>query len=642
MLKEKINRYLCKKDFFYIFITIFFLLYYIIFLTLINTTRRNAINAILSANLIQEKNHVNISLHNMKYLMYHYIKHHLLMENKDIIRLFQKAMKTSDKKERDRLRKELYTKLLPLFEELNKIGITQIQFHTRNFKSFLRMNNPEKYGDNLSNARPSVVYVNTYKKSWFGFEIGKSFPGFRYVVPIVINGEHIGSVELVWRIRDFYKFLLETEKHEYPILLLNASEIEKEIFPKLRRYYIPSPFGKNWLMERNFPFKRHIYFIIKTLVKDENFLKILNSEKPDGYYINLNGKSYSIIKIPFKNIKKELCAELLVLSRDDNIKLALSIYKRELIFGSLGLILLYLLILTIYSMYLKIEKERKLFKTLTDTLEAGIYITKVKEGIIFANPKALKLLGYSFEEIKKREPHYAFHAHALKGVTLEECPVIKTLKQGKTFKADIELVKKDGTSFWAYLIATPLFEDKKFAGRMSIFIDITDRKELEEKLKKLAITDSLTGLFNRRHAFDILKKEKSKADRGVNRFCILLIDIDNFKRINDTYGHDVGDEVLIRIAKIFRNKLRNYDVVARWGGEEFLIILPNIDSEGARISAERIRKSIEELDVNGVKTTISIGVTCYNPGESLNEIIKRADEALYEAKKLGKNKVVIK
>ncbi len=642
MIKEKIEKFLRKKHYLYLLVTIFFLFYYIVFLIFINTTKKNAIKAVLSAKLREEKTHVDVSIKNMEYIMFHYIEHHLLKENKEAINLFAKAIKTSNKKKRNKIRKELYYKLLPLYNELKKIGITQIHFHTKDFKSFLRMDKPEKYEDDLRKVRPSVVYVNTYKKPWFGFEIGKSLPGFRYIVPIVINGEHIGSVEMVWRVKDFYRFLLKTHENEYPVFLLKASKIKEKLFTEFKKYYTISPFRRNWLLKKDWITKKQVYQIIQKLSKDKKFLKILNSDKEIGYYLKLNNKSYSVVKIPFKNIKGELCATLIFLADDNNIKLVLNIYKRELIFGSFGLILSYLLILIIYHMYLKIEKERNLFKTLTDTLEAGIYIVKEKEGIIFVNPMALKLLGYSFEEIRRKEPHYIFHADALGGVPLEECPVIKTLKKGETFKADIELIRKDGTKFWAYMIATPLFENRKFIGRMIIFIDITERKQLEEKLRSMAITDPLTGLFNRRHAFNILKKEKSKADRGISSFCIVLIDIDNFKNINDTYGHDIGDEVLINIASFLKKNLRAYDVVARWGGEEFLVILPNINIKGAAISAERIRKAIEKMDISGIKTTVSLGVTCYKPVESLNKTIKRADEALYEAKKQGKNKIIIK
>ncbi|BDU60318.1 PleD family two-component system response regulator [Candidatus Rickettsia kotlanii] len=171
------------------------------------------------------------------------------------------------------------------------------------------------------------------------------------------------------------------------------------------------------------------------------------------------------------------------------------------------------------------------------------------------------------------------------------------------------------------------------------------RNDLEQSVN-LAAKDSLTGLFNRRY-FDIhLKQMIEKANKESIKLYLLMCDIDNFKHVNDTYGHQAGDKVLTIVSRILKNTLRVTDLIARFGGEEFTILLTNIDISKAIETAERVRVKIEYMDfhiedqIEPLKTTISIGVTKYKKEESIESFIERADKAMYEAKATGKNKVV--
>ena len=160
-------------------------------------------------------------------------------------------------------------------------------------------------------------------------------------------------------------------------------------------------------------------------------------------------------------------------------------------------------------------------------------------------------------------------------------------------------------------------------------------KEDKELFELLSTTDALTGLYNRRK----LESELKTQCNGNNQVSIILIDLDHFKSVNDTYGHDVGDTYLKVIAKI----IKVYGVSGRWGGEEFLIILPNHDSESAREIAEEIRIAIENHNIDSIVTqSASIGVTSWIENESTVEFLKRVDNALYEAKEGGRNRVVLK
>jgi len=177
--------------------------------------------------------------------------------------------------------------------------------------------------------------------------------------------------------------------------------------------------------------------------------------------------------------------------------------------------------------------------------------------------------------------------------------------------------------------------------------EILRREEAEKELTILAATDPLTKVFNRRHFFEFATRELSRANRTKVSFSIMMADIDHFKKVNDSYGHLIGDQVLIRFTEICQENLRHYDVLARYGGEEFVILLPETGIHEAIEIAERIRTKIEaaEMTFGGheFSITTSLGVAnIEDEGEvPLEIILDRADQALYQAKQNGRNKFIV-
>ncbi len=169
-------------------------------------------------------------------------------------------------------------------------------------------------------------------------------------------------------------------------------------------------------------------------------------------------------------------------------------------------------------------------------------------------------------------------------------------------------------------------------------------RELEKAIeyyKNSSIIDELTNIYNRRYIIESLKKEKAFADRTGEKFSLALIDIDNFKEVNDKYGHEVGDKVLEMVAYEIQNSVREADIVGRWGGDEFIVILRNTDIEKAKKVAERIKEQIKNIKVNSINLSVSIGLTEYNGRESLKDLIRKADKALYRAKEKGKDRIFL-
>lgn len=177
----------------------------------------------------------------------------------------------------------------------------------------------------------------------------------------------------------------------------------------------------------------------------------------------------------------------------------------------------------------------------------------------------------------------------------------------------------------------------------------SQKDELAQALTRiqiLATRDELTGLVNRRHMMDVLQQHRKRLQRsGYHRFCLAILDLDHFKRVNDTHGHGVGDEVLRRFAAVAQQALRDTDVLARWGGEEFLLLLNDTSAEQAQIGLDRVRELLADArlsnDVPDLRATFSAGLTAYDSGEPLDVCIERADRALYEAKAAGRNRTVI-
>ena len=217
------------------------------------------------------------------------------------------------------------------------------------------------------------------------------------------------------------------------------------------------------------------------------------------------------------------------------------------------------------------------------------------------------------------------------------------------------------------LRVTPLYDQgQRLNGRLMVFRDITERKQVEKrlryvndrlqtqlieigylqsKLREQAIRDPLTNLFNRRYLEETLERELARAAREDYSVCVIMIDLDHFKRVNDTYGHEAGDEVLKTLAITLSEHCRRGDFACRYGGEEFVVIMPNINMDTAYERAENIRQSLNSLRISygpySLTITISMGIACYPiNGETRETILRAADQAMYGAKEAGRDHIL--
>jgi diguanylate cyclase (GGDEF)-like protein len=222
---------------------------------------------------------------------------------------------------------------------------------------------------------------------------------------------------------------------------------------------------------------------------------------------------------------------------------------------------------------------------------------------------------------------------------------IKNAKEqlSRSEKAVIEVLHKtkDGKVI-PIEITCRLIQDEGKSYVISIARDISILKAMNENLKKMATTDNLTGIYNRHKFEEMFEIEIDRVLRYESPLTLIMLDIDHFKMVNDTYGHDVGDKVIKNIVAVVNKNIRTTDIFVRWGGEEFIILCPQTDSLNAATLAEKLRGAIEKSTLDKVgNITCSFGVTSYVKKESKNSFIKRLDSALYRAKDEGRNRIVV-
>ncbi|MDJ0841849.1 MAG: diguanylate cyclase [Acidobacteriota bacterium] len=287
---------------------------------------------------------------------------------------------------------------------------------------------------------------------------------------------------------------------------------------------------------------------------------------------------------------------------------------------------------------------RRIFHSIEATGEA-ILITERNEVVYYVNPAFCNLTGFTEPDVFgcTADQFFVFDKTPL---PLDEMKQVA--RESGAWRGDVTLKRKDGSIYEAYLDLTSVVGMKgEFEGFIFIQRDISALKKVMAELERLARIDALTGLYNRRYFMERFNDELERARRYGHPTSLLLLDMDHFKRINDSYGHGAGDMVLERVGSMVNGHMRSMDLGGRYGGEELCIALPETPKEGAFIFAERLRIMIaQEIfkceENNTFQVTCSIGLAQLDAGtREPSEHINRADKALYRAKQEGRNRVVV-
>lgn len=705
------------------------------------------------------------------------------INKKEILEALYKAINSTNEKDKIVNKALFYRSLNPIFEYMKNDGIRQLHFQTPDNKSFLRFHNPSRFGDDLSNERPSVKYANENKAPISLFETGKVLSGFRNIFPLFYNNEYLGCVEISLTLKSMVDSLEKLDSRKEYHFILNKKLIESKIFEYQKYLYTNSVINSEFVEEDANAIlpdspkasSEVVKKINKQISNESQIQKALSEKNFASHIVEVDNQKYDVVLLPLIGMNETLEGYIISYSKADNIPTFILFFPYLVFIVVFGTILVLVLLKVIKDKTEELAIEKNWLNQINDSLYEGLYVTDESSNLVYMNPKACEILGYKKDEILGKNAHYLFHYHEKNGhAQKEDCIILKEIrKNGKFINEDeyfrirsgrlipvelfVQKLENDKKSFIIttfrdltlkkelekqqnllkialnscsdsivitdkkanVLWANPAFEDltgyklseiegknhnefiksglqssefykemwKKISKKqpwkgeivnkrkdeslyyeelsitpildyknsIEYFIavkqDITEKKHRQNEIEYFANYDFLTNLPNRRMFNSYFKKVLNSANEHNKYVALLFLDLDKFKILNDTKGHDYGDMLLKEFATRVKKSIRNIDFVARLGGDEFVIILDNLPFEliEAKKICEKIASKIlettkEKFVLNDYEyfTTTSIGVYLFNDlSESMEDIIKKSDEALYKVKLNGKNNYYI-
>jgi diguanylate cyclase (GGDEF)-like protein/PAS domain S-box-containing protein len=297
------------------------------------------------------------------------------------------------------------------------------------------------------------------------------------------------------------------------------------------------------------------------------------------------------------------------------------------------------------------ETGQDFYQALLEELIEGIYYVDRDRNILFWNRAAERITGFTKKEVIGKSCRDNLLIHVDDGgrhLCLDSCPLQAALDDGEPREAEVFLHHKDGHRVPVFVRICPIrSEEDGVVGAVELFSDNSARLEMTGKLAVLereVQIDPLTQAANRRYTEHVLHACYDEYRRFSWPFAVLFVDVDNFKAVNDTFSHEIGDRVLSMVAKTLMSNVRSFDHVGRWGGEEFLVILKNLDYRTMTVTAEKLRllvsHSIFWHGERAVSVTVSIGAALVNDRDDPASLVGRADRLMYQSKEGGRNRVI--
>ncbi|WP_228198671.1 sensor domain-containing diguanylate cyclase [Aliarcobacter butzleri] len=476
-------------------------------------------------------------------------------------------------------------------------------------KSSLQDKSQREYFKVLSNAPKNTIWHSKLDLNIENNKLEIPYkPTFRVAIPLFEENKFTGIVTVNMLMNNLLKAITASSIFEYYIVDKN----------------------ENYILHPNNEFSFNKYKNINRAIKDD-FPQGLNTQGIYRYsledILKNNEQAVMILKTK-RNYQKELLNEK---------------FNTAIIVLALTVVLSLLMALFVSKIPMKLqEKLLKAYEKLdefTSILNKYVITVKTKPDstIIEVSDAFEKASGYSKDELIGKSISMIKHPEQDRKIIKD---LWKNILNKRVWVGNIKNKKKSGEDYWLEQTIIPkLDEDKKnIDSFLSISVDITAKIELE----KMASIDKLTDIYNRRMIDQFLQVEIEIASRHNEELSLMIIDIDHFKHVNDNYGHLVGDIVLSQLSKIISDNLRNSDIFGRYGGEEFLIICPKTNKDGAFILAEKLRIIVNDFTFDEVgHKTVSIGIAEFQTNDTIETLFKKADKALYEAKNSGRNRVCV-
>ncbi|WP_020507047.1 diguanylate cyclase [Lamprocystis purpurea] len=265
----------------------------------------------------------------------------------------------------------------------------------------------------------------------------------------------------------------------------------------------------------------------------------------------------------------------------------------------------------------------------------GVALGTASGEILEANDYYLDLVGYTHLDLAEGTVSWR-DVTPPEWLPADEQALAELHARGTCTPYEKEYLRRDGSRTQVLIVDALLPGNQGHI--LCLALDVAERKRMEQELRNLAVTDPLTGAMNRRYLMQMLESETRRAQRYSRPLALIMFDVDHFKAINDTHGHDRGDAVLVAVVEQVQQRLRRSDTLARWGGEEFMILLPETQFPQAMALAETLRRGLHAVQGDGA-VTASFGVTAYSPTETLDQWLKRVDDLVFQAKHAGRNRV---
>ena len=560
--------------------------------------------------------------------------------------LLYKALKEKDRKQ-----------LLDYYETLNQHyksihSITHFYFHLPDRSNLVRLHQPQRFGDIIS--RHTLLEAERTRKLSAGLELG-SFGTFtlRVVKPVFAQGELIGYVELGKEIEDILSNVQQHHKVELA-LLVPKNYLDKEAWEKgmimLHRAH-------NWDAYKDFAIS---YSSNEELT--HSLVKLVNTNQKTELIseVDLQDKSWRVILSPLYDAQDEAVARLMILSDISDTR---AILHRIMLYMAIGVTILTLLLFWFLYLLLrktdrdiilqnrqKIKAERKSkkseerLKLAMSIANDGIWDWDMRTNRVVFDPRYFTMSGYEVNEYPHQLEEWTKRVHPEDlDNTMKD---VDNYLNGRTndYKTEFRFLQKNGSYMWVLGQGKIVEHDTdgsplRFVGTHS---DISVRKEQEEYITHQAYYDTLTNLPNRLLSLDRLTQLLKDSKRDKSHVAVLFLDLDDFKKVNDTLGHEAGDHLLVEASTRLLKLLRTEDTLGRLGGDEFIVLLKNLrQPTDAGIVAEKITRDFAKpfkVDGRELVLGISIGIALYpDNGATPSELLRNADSAMYVSKEKGRN-----
>ncbi|MEE4637351.1 MAG: EAL domain-containing protein [Wenzhouxiangella sp.] len=546
---------------------------------------------------------------------------------------------------REQSRAELFELLQPAFRNMTARGIGVFHFHLPDGESLLRFHSPEHFGDGLIPVRESIRLVNTQLEPVHGFEAGRLLAGYRSVYPIVdSSGLHLGSVEFSLP----FPILLAELKQLVPgrvfQVLLDRSLQRDILFDGLKDRYPTWPGSEQFLVasSEGREASRVVDRLAHAVGRNPALRAVAEARASSASRVEIDGVDFVMTLEPMVDPGGAVVGLLLSYAPETALTHMDQAFRLNLLLAGLGLLLLGVGAHQLIRFASDKFAERERLDLITRSLGQGMYALDAQGVVTEVNPRACTLLGYAPEELIGQKAHELFHTHL--GDPRDDslpCPILAATSRGERFTGEQRFRCRGGRGLEVSLTSVPLSEQE---GSVTLFDDISRQKENERKLHTIAHYDALTGLPNRVLLSDRLALAMARARRSRTPLVLAFVDLDGFKAVNDTHGHNAGDRLLVELARRMQNCLRETDTVARLGGDEFAVVMTDLsDLASYTRLLDRLLVALavpERIEGNEVQVSASIGVSLYPQRVEIDadQLLRQADQAMYEAKLAGKNR----